>query len=151
MTCPIAILDEAGDASMHQITSPVVEGTGEALPGLLGLKTLEEKRAILDMGTRKLHLPGHGDVQFELPPGSLTIPLEKAPSGHLCMPVDGYDKVPAQTGGLRAEDSALTLVSGSSSQEAAAAVEQRRELAQGDRVIASTESESLARPATHIS
>ena len=122
---------------MHQITSPVVEGTGEALPGLLGLKTLEEKRAILDMGTRELHMLGHGEVRFELPPGSLTIPLEKAPSGHLCMPVDSYDKVPAQTGGLRTEDSALALT---------AVGEQRRGDAQGVRVLADTDGESRARP-----
>ena len=55
----------------------MVEGTGAALPGLLGLETLEAKRAILDCGRQQLIILGPGDVKLVLPPGSRTIPLEK--------------------------------------------------------------------------
>ena len=47
-----------------------------------------------------LHLVGKGDVQLQLPPGCLTIPLRKAPSGHLVMVIDEYDKVSEQKEGV---------------------------------------------------
>ena len=47
MNCPIAV--PHGDrALLHSITAPIVEGTGENLPGLLGLRSLERERAIVD-------------------------------------------------------------------------------------------------------
>jgi hypothetical protein len=76
-----------------------VEGNGEDLPGLLGLRSLETDRAILDMGNKKLYFPGPGEVKIELPPGSIEVPLEKAPSGHLVMPIDDYEKIVKRTGG----------------------------------------------------
>ena len=83
---------------MHSITAPIESGGGDDLPGLLGLKSLEQERAILDCGARMLHLVGKGDAQLQLPPGSLSIPLRKAPSGHLVMVIDEYDKVSEQKG-----------------------------------------------------
>ena len=38
-------------------------------------------------------LPGPGDIKYVLPPGSMEIPLEKAPSGHLVMVIDAYDAI----------------------------------------------------------
>ena len=70
-----------------------MEGDGSGLPGLLGLRTLEHERAILDTGNHELIFPGPGRVKIELPPGSTRIPLHKAPSGHLVMVVDDYEKV----------------------------------------------------------
>jgi len=110
MTVPVAVPHVDGTASLHSLTAPIVEGTGEDLPGLLGLRTLEGLQAILDTGNRQLHFPGPGTVKIELPPGSISVPLEKAPSGHLIMPLDAYDKVPQTTGGLDPADSALTLI-----------------------------------------
>ena len=57
----------------------IVEGAGRNLPGLLGLRTLERERAILDCGQKMLLLIGEGDTKLELPPGSTSIPLHKAP------------------------------------------------------------------------
>ena len=54
-----------------------------------------------------LHLVGRGEVQLQLPPGSISIPLKKAPSGHLVMVIDDYDKVPDRRGGV--EDASLQL------------------------------------------
>ena len=39
-------------------------------------------------------------MKFELPPGSMRIPLKKAPSGHLVMVIDDYEKVVERRGGL---------------------------------------------------
>ena len=55
MNCPIAIKNEAGETKLHKLTAPIVEGRGgEDLPGLLGLRSLEHERAILDCGNRML-------------------------------------------------------------------------------------------------
>jgi hypothetical protein len=100
MTCPIALTTEDGNARLHQITAPIVEGSGADLPGLLGLRSLEHERAILDCGSLTLHLVGQGEVQLVLPPGSMSIPLQKAPSGHLVMVIDDFEKVSQSSGGL---------------------------------------------------
>ena len=77
-----------------------MQGTGKDLPGLLGLRSLEQQRAILDTGGRTLIFPGPGDVEISLPPGSVRVPLEKAPSGHLVMVIDEYHKLISQKGGV---------------------------------------------------
>ena len=98
--CPIAVTQE-GEAKRHTFTAPIVEGTGKDLPGLLGLKSLEQQRGIIDTGGKMLIFPGPGDVEIILPLGSVRIPLEKAPSGHLVMVIDEFNKVQAHTGGVQ--------------------------------------------------
>ena len=44
---------------------------------------------------------------MELPPGTVEIPLQKAPSGHLVMVIDDYEKLIKQSGGL--EETGLQL------------------------------------------
>ena len=127
VVCPIAVPHADGKTYIHQITSPIVEGTGRNLPGLLGLRTLQHERAILDMGRQELIFPGQGEVKFELPPGSMRIPLKKAPSGHLVMVIDDYEKVAERRGGL--PHASLQLLSREESGAASAdssAMEQRR-------------------------
>ena len=92
--------DNTGNTRLHRITAPVVTGAGEHLPGLLGLRSLEHERAILDCGTKKLHLLGRGEAQITLPPGSVSIPLHKAPSGHLVMIIDNYEHMQSARGGI---------------------------------------------------
>ena len=108
--CPIAVSSSEGNEPhtlLHELVAPVVRGAGAELPGLLGLRSLENHRAILDTGGHKLLFPGPGDVKVILPPGSLVIPLHKAPSGHLCMAIDDSEHVANKTGGLPA--ASLTL------------------------------------------
>jgi hypothetical protein len=100
ISCPIAVPYGDGKARMHKITSPIVEGTGAKLPGLLGLRSLEHERSIIDTGKRMLYFLGPGEAQIILPPGSSAIPLQKAPSGHLVMEIDAYENVQAYKGGL---------------------------------------------------
>lgn len=51
-------------------------------------------------GRPDLILPGAGDVEVVLPPGSLEVPLERAPSGHLLIVIDQFDKIKANRGGV---------------------------------------------------
>ena len=78
---------------MHEWTSPIVEGNGEHLPGLLGMDSLECNRAIIDAGNGRLIYPGPGEVNIILPPCSIEMPIVKSPSGHPCILVDEYAKV----------------------------------------------------------
>ena len=64
----------------------------------------------LDTGRRLLILPGEGDYVYVLLSGATILPLEKAPSGHLVLPVDAYNKVKKQ-GGL--PEKPLTLLADS--------------------------------------
>ena len=47
-----------------------------------------------------LHLVGQGEVQLMLPPDSVSIPLHKAPSGHLVMIIDDFEGVTKTKGGV---------------------------------------------------
>ena len=101
MVCPIAVPHSDGKSHLHQLTAPIVEGDGANLPGLLGLRTMEHERAVLDMGNHELIIPGPGGIKYELSPGSVRIPLKKAPSRHLVMIIDDYENaVKASKGGL---------------------------------------------------
>ena len=99
MTCPVAV--PTGDGAMlHQFSAPIVTGAGADLPGLLGLQSLQRHRAVLDTRRQVLILPGPGEIEWKMPPGTVEIPLERAPSGHLVMVLDDYDKVRTKSGGL---------------------------------------------------
>ena len=104
---PIAIPTSEG-TQLHSITSPIVEGTGANLPGLLGLDSLRANRAMLDMDKAQLIFPGPGDVKYDLPPGSTIVPLEVAHSGHLVMVTDDYGRLPKTHGGIK--DSKLVMI-----------------------------------------
>ena len=54
---------------------------------------MQVKHSNMDTHRQKLILPGYGEVQYKLPPGSIEIPFERAPSGHLVMVVDNCEKV----------------------------------------------------------
>ena len=103
---PVAISTTQG-SELHEITSPIVEGSGANLPGLLGLDSLKRNRALLDMDSNKLIFPGPGEITYELPPGSKVIPLVTAPSGHLVLVTDAYGELSEEQGGV--VDSKLTL------------------------------------------
>ena len=84
----------------HNILTPVVGGrpvwgTFEApeiesdrVPALLGLKTLTNMHAIMDMNPEhpRLVVPGPGGVTLNLGSGTKVYPLEPTHSGHLLLP-----------------------------------------------------------------
>ena len=87
-------------------TAPIIPDSD--LPPLLGMRTLEGRKAILDCGNRRLIFPGPGGVHMHLSPGSLVFELEKSPSGHLILPTTNFPK----EGTAEADDERLAFVSG---------------------------------------
>ena len=85
---PIAITRDDGSTASGTFSSPVVSSSG--CPALLGLRSLQENRAILDMSRNLLHFAAPGEVTIKLPPGSETYQLEVARSGHLLLPCDAF-------------------------------------------------------------
>lgn len=89
---PIAITDAKGQTTVHSWTAPIVRESGAGLPGLLGLRSLESMRAVLDMGHQELILPGRGDTEIVWPSGTVRLPLHRAPSGHLVLVIDDFER-----------------------------------------------------------
>ena len=85
---PIAITRDDGSTASGTFSSPVVSSSG--CPALLGLRSLQENRAILDMSRNVLHFAAPGEITIKLPPGSETYQLEVARSGHLLLPCDAF-------------------------------------------------------------
>ena len=70
-------------ALLGEHAAPTVKGS--ELPALLGLRSLNRKRAILDLVDNKTG-PGTYDLSKAMPPGTQTYQLKVAPSGHLLLP-----------------------------------------------------------------
>ena len=77
------------EPGLSTYTSPVLENSH--VPGLLGLKTLEDKESVLDCRRteRKLYC---GPVQIIPLEGCIVHQLEPSPSGHLILPCDNFNK-----------------------------------------------------------
>ena len=105
---------------MVHIESPVAEGTGSSLPGLLGLRTIEKNNGVIETinGQAFLTFPGPGGYKIVWEPGALHMPLVKAPPGHLCLELDHYDKLSTTTGGVP-DKSTIILYSGRNNGDAA--------------------------------
>ena len=81
---PIVLRQASGGYTAGVLEAPIVPKSD--LPGLLGLRSMQNSRATLDLTTNQMHLCGPGDVSIILPSGTETYQLEIAPSGHLVLP-----------------------------------------------------------------
>ena len=88
-TLPISLVDLDGEPLRGTFTTPTVNDS--SLPALLGLNTLIDRRAILDMTTMRLHFTGPGETTLNLSPGSRTFQCHQAPSGHMMLPCCNYE------------------------------------------------------------
>ena len=70
---------------------------GSELPALLGLQSLESRHAIIDTGHQRLVFPGPGGFELRLSPGSVSLALERANSGHLLLPSSEWSKLKGST------------------------------------------------------
>ena len=97
---PVALTRADGTVASGTFTAPTVDDSG--LPALLGLTSLRDARALLDMHTLKLHFCGPNGANIELSPGSQTFNLEVSPSGHLVVPCCEFQKQAkiSETGGF---------------------------------------------------
>ena len=111
---------ERESATLVRIESPTCQGSGSGLPGLLGLRTIEANNGVIETinGSAFLTFPGPGGYKIVWEPGALHMPLVKAPSGHLCLELDHYDKVSTATGGVP-DKSTIILYSGRNNGDAA--------------------------------
>ena len=73
-------------------TAPTIND--HSLPAILGLKTLIERRAIMDFTTMQLSFTGPGQSRIEYSPGTDTFQMLHAPSGHLMLPCCDYRTPP---------------------------------------------------------
>ena len=90
-TLPIAMSRENDTTVIGNFTTPVVANS--ELPGLLGLKTMRNNRAVLDMVNLQLHFCGPSDINLTLPPGTKSFQLEISPSGHLVLPCTNFENM----------------------------------------------------------
>ena len=86
---PFAIKRLDGTYRQGTFESPCVPHS--ELPALLGLASMSNNRAVLDMVSNQLHFCGPGDVKLTLPPGTESYQLEVAPSGHLVLPIGDFE------------------------------------------------------------
>ena len=105
-----------GTHSRGTFQIPVVNNSH--LPGLLGLQSMRDRNAVLDMKTLQLHLCGPGDYDLipALPPGTESFRCELAPSGHLVLPCAEYAGVDREEAGSLDTGADLALHATSSSQ-----------------------------------
>ena len=115
-TVPIAMTTIDGRTIAGTYTTPTVnEGpNSNGIPGLLGLRALQEKRAILDFSKgpddMRITFPGPGDVSIELSPGSDTFKLESAPSGHLMLPCCEHEAMWKAARAMQDREEEITLI-----------------------------------------
>jgi hypothetical protein len=69
--------------------APTINGQ-HSLPALLGLKTLMERRAIMDFTTMQISFTGPGEPKIDYSPGTDIFKMFQAPSGHLMIPCCEY-------------------------------------------------------------
>jgi len=91
---PIAVRYKNSPTTIDKFDTYVVKGDGSELPMIMGLDSLTEKDAVLvfRQGKRFLAMPGKGGYKIEWSPGTLLLPLEQAPSGHLVFSVDHFQE-----------------------------------------------------------
>ena len=109
---PVCLRRLDGTTTSGSFEAPTVRKS--ALPGLLGLISLTNRRAILDMNTKQLHFVGPGDYDLTalLPPGTESFQLRAAPSGHLLLPCNHYQDFDQQqmAGRLTLDATPVTLL-----------------------------------------
>ena len=66
-----------------------------AVPALLGLRSLESMRCLLDVPNMQLYRVGPGGYQLRLSPGSRVNQLERGNSGHLMLPCSEFSSPPS--------------------------------------------------------
>jgi hypothetical protein len=62
------------------------------VPALLGLDSMSNHSTLLDIPNRKIIFLGQGKYSVELPPGSMILSLERAPTGHLLLPISEWQE-----------------------------------------------------------
>ena len=119
---PCAFKQLNGTCASGTFEAPSVKGS--MVPGLLGLTSLSNRHAVLDMQKNHLHFlgPGEYDLCSMLPPGTESYQLLVAPSGHLLLPCNHFKEFDRNqmTGNLTLDQAPLHLMAQASTASAAA-------------------------------
>ena len=92
---PVMLRQENGTYTSGIFEAPIVPNSD--LPGLLGLRSMQKARVVLDLTSNRMHLCGPGAVELSLPSGTETYQLETAPSGHLVLPCSNFQQASMST------------------------------------------------------
>eukprot|EP00971_Amphidinium_carterae_P253871 5039963-Amphidinium_carterae.1 len=88
-TVPIGLVDDCGHSQLLEYSSPVLESTaGIGHIALLGAKSLEHNKVLLDTAAGTFTTIGPGGYKIEFSPGSRTYQMVRAPSGHWVLPIN---------------------------------------------------------------
>ena len=107
-TTPIALQTVDGRFIDATYTAPIV-GEDSELPMLLGLQTLRQSRALLDMVNLRLYFLGPDGADIKAGPGSNEFQLEISPSGHLVLPTSNFEAMAAAQQNPQLDESVLAL------------------------------------------
>jgi hypothetical protein len=96
---PVAFKQTNGTHTEGTLTFPVVQDSD--LPGVFGLRAMQERRTILDMHTLKIHFlgPGNYNLNPSLPAGTESYQCELSPSGHIVLPCSRYSGIDRENEG----------------------------------------------------
>jgi hypothetical protein len=70
--------------------APIIEQSD--VPALLGLRSMSEKRTLIDVYNKIMYFIGPGGYQIHCSPGTAQHDLETSPSGHLIMETTCWSK-----------------------------------------------------------
>ena len=90
ITVPAALRSADGSMTKASFSAPMIPSS--SCPALLGLKSLIEHRAVLDLSEQRLILLPR-DTPIEAPPGSEVYALERSSTGHLLLPIDDFNSL----------------------------------------------------------
>ena len=88
-TVPLGLKTVDGAPVSAKYTAPTVDNS--ELPLLLGLQSLRENCAILEMNKLQLHFCGPAGATIDPGPGATTLDLKISPSGHLVLPCSHFE------------------------------------------------------------
>ena len=103
-SCPVVLRTARGTVVESLWESAVVPDSD--LPMILGMDVLKRRRCLIDVGNSVLHMVGPGDLNINLPPGSVSINMTTTPSGHLVLECSDW----AATESLERQEVAEVLV-----------------------------------------
>ena len=103
--------DVDGNNVIGQFRAPCLRHSG--VPGLMGIKTLKAKDALIRCSTGEMWFLGKGGVDIRVSPGSKHFQMKESPGGHWMLPVaafirQGADHRPADQGRSSASSSSAS-------------------------------------------
>ena len=101
--------DTSGNLYEEVYTAPCLENS--AVPGLMGIQSLERNDALIRCKTGEIWFLGRGGAKIEPSPGSRHFQMRKARSGHWLLPISKFGSNGAKSAGITLTTSSATASS----------------------------------------